>query len=177
MLAVMVLGDRVVWGQWGLVALGHIGVLIMMRPGSENFDPAIIVALFANFFASAAIIIVKKLSTTESTLQILFYTNVVSVLLMSILAGFLWETPSQHDLIILCVIGATGTFSQFCYIQSLKLSDPSFVAPFEYSRLVFAIPIGLIFFAEIPTNWDIAGSFVIISSNFLLTLFKLKREK
>ncbi len=177
LLAILILRDKVSWLHWLLIILGYAGVLVLVRPDAVELDPAVLVALMANFFASCAIITVKKLHKTESSMQIMFYTNVFGLLLVGLAASFMWKTPSQQDMVFLAMLGITGTFSQFCYIQALKKGKPSLIAPFEYSRLVFAIPIGVMFFAEIPTLWTILGSFVIIISNYSLTYLEAQRQK
>lgn len=172
--AILILGDKVSWEKWAAVLMGYVGVIVMVRPGFVVFDAAIGIALMANIFASCALIAVKKLSSTENTLQIMFYPNIASFLLFGILALYYWETPSPRDLKLLILLGGAGTFSQFCYVQALKKSKASFVAPFEYTRLVFAIPVGFLLFSELPDFWTLIGSFIIVASN--LALIALDRK-
>ncbi len=169
-LSMLLLRDKVEWYKWVLISIGYLGVLIMVRPGEFTFDPVIIVALLANLFASCTMIVVRKLSTTESTASMMFYSQSISLVIWAVLAIIFWQTPVMNDILLLCVIGAFGVFSQFCYTHALQTNSPSMVAPFEYTRLIFAVPIGLMLFNEVPTVWTIGGSIVIIFSNFLLTM-------
>ena len=177
LLAILLLGDKVSLYQWFLVVLGYSGVLIIMHPGEIEFDIAVVAALMANLLASTGNILLKKLSATDSTVQILSHTNIGMLFLVGTMSIFFWTTPTQSDLFYMCLLGCSGTLSQFCYIQALKIADPSTVAPFEYSRLIFAVPIGYLFFAEIPTLWTFVGSLVIILSNTLLTLYEANKKK
>ncbi len=171
-LAVLVLQESVSWRHWIFIVVGYIGVLVMVQPGVIAFDFAVGVALLANLSASIGLIATKRLSATESPLQLLTYNNVGGILVFGILALFYWQAPSPYNAMLLSLIAATGTFSGYCYVKALQKGEASLVAPFEYSRLIFAIPVGLFFFSEIPTLWTLVGGVVIIASNFGLTWLK-----
>ena len=130
----------------------------------------------ANLFASSTMIVVRKLSDTESTTTLMFYSQAMSLVIWAILAIAFWRAPLLNDVILLCAIGAFGVFSQFCYTHSLQTNSPAVVAPFEYTRLIFALPIGLLLFNEVPTSWTILGSLVIIFSNFFLTMAASRKQ-
>ncbi len=66
--------------------------------------------------------------------------------------------------------------SQFCYIRSLQNANPSFLGPFEYSRLIIAIPIGFVIFSELPTLWTLIGAGVIIAATLLVTRMELDKS-
>jgi len=85
-----------------------------------------------------------------------------------------WQVVSVNDLILLSCMGILSLITQFCSITALKYSSPSFVAPFEYMRIPFAILIGLIIFHEIPDMYTILGSIIIVSSAYMLTCLNNK---
>lgn len=177
MLAIVILGDRVSRYQWFMIFLGYLGVLIMLHPGTIEYNFALFTAFAANLLASLANIMVKKLSSTDSSLQILLHNSVGVLVVVGILASFYWTTPSQQDLFYMFLLGCAGTVTQYSYIRALKLADPSTVAPFEYTRLIFAVPIGYLLFAELPTAWTIVGSIVIIFSNTMLALYEARKRQ
>jgi drug/metabolite transporter (DMT)-like permease len=76
---------------------------------------------------------------------------------------------SMLDITILCFMGLLSIFTQFCLFTALKYSNPSFLAPFEYIRIFFAVIIGILIFKEVPSLYTIIGSIIIISSTYLLT--------
>ncbi len=165
LLAILLLQDKVGPSTWLALGVGYAGVLIMIRPGFTDFNPAVWIAILANFFASSALISMKKLTHTESPTQIMFYTNTLSVLVTSFVAFFHWQTPTAHEIFLLMLLGSAGVFSQFCSVKAYKHGQPSFLAPFEYLRLVFAIPIGIYVFDEYPDGWSLAGSFIILAAS------------
>lgn len=167
--SIVFLGESVQWDKWLVIFMGFTGVIVIAHPTNFPFHAAVIVALAANLFASSAIISLKKLTRTESVLTIMLYLNVLSFITIGSVATHVFELPTIYELYLLGLLGAFASFSQFCYAQALKNGNPSVVAPFEYSRLVFAIPIGYILFGELPTTQTLIGSVIIIASNLMLT--------
>lgn len=168
-LSMFFLKDSVSLPKWVFIIFGYLGVLVMVRPHEIPISMGVWVELLANLFAALAIICTKLLSRTESTLKIMLYTNTVTTLIAGIVALSVWETPGTSDLVTLMIIGGLGVFSQFCMVSSLQYANPSFLAPFEYTRMCFAIPVGYLAFQELPTIWTIFGSLMIIAATYGLT--------
>jgi len=177
LLALFILRERVGWQKWLAIILGYGGVLIMVQPEHAVITFVVLIALFDNLCAGMLRIVSKKLMTTDSPLQIMVYTNVLCFLVSACVIGFVWQTPPVHDWSILVAIGLGGTLSQFAYIKALQFGQVSLVAPFEYSRLLFALPIGFIFFQEVPTSWQITGSLIIVACSAFLTWYTVKRTQ
>lgn len=175
-LAILILKETVTIKKWLLIIVGYLGVLVIVHPSDFVINNAVYVLLLANLFASLSIICGKKLTATESTTCMMFYVNVMSTLLSGSAAYFMWVTPSVHDLIILIFLGLMGVIAQFCFIRSLQNANPSFLAPFEYSRLIMAIPIGFVLFNELPTLWTLVGAGVIITATLFVTRMDLGKK-
>lgn len=168
-LAMFILRDKVPLSKWALILLGYVGVMIAVRPHEMDIGVGMWVALLANLFASFSIICVKLLSRTESTFTIMLYANTATTLIAGLVVFSFWKTPPFNDFLVLMAIGGFGVFSQYCSVTALRYANPSFLAPFEYTRLCFAIPVGFIFFEEIPTIWVILGSLIIVGATYGLT--------
>lgn len=173
----ILLKDNVSFPQWLLILVGYFGVLVMVRPHEMEVSFGVWVELFANLFAALTIVCTKILSRTEKTLTIMFYTNTITTLVAGLVVLSVWKTPALSDILTLMGIGAMGVFSQFCSVSALKYANPSFLAPFEYTRLCFAIPVGFLVFQEIPTWWSLAGSFIIVGATYGLTRLELNSLK
>ncbi|HUX79198.1 MAG TPA: DMT family transporter [Alphaproteobacteria bacterium] len=169
LLSMMILKDSISLPKWILILFGYIGVIVMVRPHELPISTGVWVELLANLFAACSIICVKLLSRTESTLTIMLYANTVTTFVAGLLVLSIWKTPGPQDLIALMAIGALGVFSQYCSVTALRYASPSYLAPFEYTRLIFAVPVGYLFFQELPTLWTLCGSLIIIGATYGLT--------
>lgn len=168
-LAMILLKDDVSFTKWGLILLGYAGVIVAVRPHEMGISIGVWMALAANLFAALSIICAKLLTRTESTFTIMLYANTVTTFIAGLVAISLWKTPGTADFLSLIAVGGFGVLSQFCSITALRFANPSFLAPFEYTRICFAIPVGFIFFDEIPNLWVILGSLIIIGATYGLT--------
>jgi drug/metabolite transporter (DMT)-like permease len=176
-LALVLLQEKVAIHKWIAVITGYMGVLIMVNPQDASLNVAIGASILANLFAGLSSVIIKKISATDSSLQIIFYSNIISVLLFGAVLVFVWETPIQSDWPLIILIGIAGTVSQYSFIQAIRAADISFVAPYEYIRLLFAVPIGLVLFNEYPTPMSILGGFIILASSGFLMFKELQSQK
>lgn len=173
-----ILKDQIGKFRWLLVLTGYLGVIVVIRPTSYALDIAIITSLLANIFAALAIIIAKILSRTDSTITMMLYSNLGLIIVSGLVSGGEGrEILAQQDWIILSIAGLLGVSAQFALLVSIKISSPSFAAPFEYTRMVFAILIGFIIFFEVPDMFTVVGAGIIILATYLLTYFESKKEE
>lgn len=173
-----ILKDYIGIFRWGLVLLGYMGVIVVIRPTTYLLDIAIITSLLANIFASLSIITAKILSRTDSTITMMLYSNIGIVVVSALISGGQGsELLTSIDWIILSMTGLLGVSAQFALLNAIKLSSPSYIAPFEYTRMVFAILIGFIIFFEVPDMFTIIGSAIIITATYSLTYYESKKEE
>jgi len=173
-LAAVILKDKLTLAKWiGLIG-GYIGVFIIASPHTMVINNAFYVLLLANFFASSSLICTKILSKTDSTIAILTYTNIMSILIAGFVALPYWKTPDLYNALLMVGVSFCGIISQFSYVKALKVGDPSFLAPFEYTRLLMAIPIGIMFFSETPSLRVFVGAGIIAFATYVLA--KLERS-
>ena len=173
--SIVFLRDRVSFQRWIILLIGYIGVLVAVHPGAAPFDPAILVALAASVFASISILLVKKLVATESPTQMLFYSTLGCLIIIGSIVVWRWHTPSIENLALLFVISALNLFAQYCNLRAIQLTSPSRLAPFEYSRFVFALPLGILLLGEQPTLRSLVASVIIIVATAYLTFLTNKK--
>ncbi len=168
-LAVLILKEKVSWKHWLCVGLGYFGVFIIAQPESFVFTTPVYVFFGVVIMVSLMIICTRILSKTETSASMLFYSNLGGMLIsgLFLLKGFPW--PSNRDIFIMLGVSFCGVLSQLSYMQALKQSPASLVSSFEYTRLVFAIPVGVYFFAEIPEINTYIGAAVIMLATFWLS--------
>ena len=168
-LSVILLKENTNMTKWLIIALGYLGVLILIRPMSFCLDLGTVSAVLSNILSACIIIITKVLSRYDSTVTMMLYANVGATIIAFLFNIHDWHIIAIKDLILLFFMGLLTIIIQLCSITALKYSGPSFIAPFEYTRMFFAILIGLIMFSEIPDICTILGSVVILVSVYTLT--------
>ena len=171
--SILILKEKFPLKKWMLLFLGYIGVLIITNPGQMTFEMAILSSIMANVLAGLGINITKIMTRTEKTVTLILYGSAFNIIISTVCLPFYsFAFPQIKDLCIISLVGALGAFSSFCYTQALRLSSPSFVAPFEYTRLLYAIPVGFLFFSEIPQASTFLGALIIVVAVYSLTVFK-----
>jgi drug/metabolite transporter (DMT)-like permease len=171
-LAVLFLNEQVRWRRWSATAVGFVGVLIMVQPGSSEIGFASGVALLGTFFVALVVVVVKKLAETESPLTILFSFGIISTSIMTIPAILVWQQPTWTEMAMLLAVGTLGSAGQACAVKGFKVGEATAVVPFDYSRLIFAGFIGYWLFADVPGIHTLAGAALIVTS----TLYIARRE-
>jgi len=167
-LAILVLGEKVGMRRMSATAMGFVGMLIMLNPTGDLNSAALIAALGAALVA-LALTFVKLLSRTESTLTLLFYSGIFGVLFTSIPAANVWITPGWADLGLLLLMGGVGVAAHACMIRGYATAEATALAPFDYTRLIFAGLIGYLVFADIPTWRTAAGAAIIVAATLYIT--------
>ncbi len=163
-LAVLFLGEVVRIRRWSATAVGFIGVLVMMRPTGE-IEIATFAAISGAFLVAVAIVCVKKLSTTERPSVLLFYFGVISCLTTLGPAAYHWVTPTGLEFAALIAVGATAATGQACVVRGLAVGDATAVAPFDYTRLLFAAAFGYLVFGEVPDAWMWTGAAIVVAAS------------
>lgn len=161
-LAIPLLGEKVGPIRWSAAGISCIGALILIRPGMEAFQIAAVIALAAAIFMGFENIFIKRLSSREPAIRILFINNMIGMILAVTAASFFWRAPTLDQWKLLVLIGCVMACAQAFYIQAMKYSDASFVVPFSYATLVFATLYDFAAFDVIPDVVSGVGALTII---------------
>lgn len=189
--SVLFLGERVGPRRWAAIAVGFIGVLIMMRPGTAAFQMASLLPLGAAFCYAGIHIITRRIGGTESAATMAFYIQIMFIIVclaMGLAVGdgrfgdqsdpslaFLlraWDWPLPADYPVFLIIGVGIAFGGYLISQAYRVTEVSFVAPFEYLALPMSVVLGMLVFAEFPGFWDYIGMALILGAG----LFTIWRE-
>ena len=164
LLAPFFLGERMTRSRVGAVMLGLIGVLVILRPGVESFKPAALIVLVAALGYGAQNIATKKLTATESTFAIVFWMNVIQLILALAFAGPFFVDRLTLDLApAIAGLGAAGLFAHFCLSNAFRAGDASVVVPLDFMRIPLIAVIGWWLYDEPLDAFVFAGAGVIIS--------------
>ncbi|MDG1506133.1 MAG: DMT family transporter [Planktomarina sp.] len=174
-LAALILGETVRAFRLTTVALGFMGVLIVLWP-TLNMDGArstleVIGAtamLGSAALAALAQIFVRRMVATEGTAQIVFYFSLLITVLSLCTLPFGWVKPSFEATAMLITAGVIGGIGQICLTAAYRNAPASVVAPFDYTSMLLALALAYFWFSEIPTLWTITGASVIITSGVVI---------
>ncbi|AUH63957.1 DMT family transporter [Paracoccus zhejiangensis] len=163
----LILGEHVGWRRWLSVALGFLGVLMIMRPGTEAFHPAALLALASVFFAAMRDLTTRRVPVDVGSglLTITAFTAIAlsGLVLMAVEGqGLRMLDLNQWLLLLACVF--VGLAGYQAMVVSVRLADLSLIAPFRYTRLVFALILAVLVLRERPDLWTLAGAGVIVLS-------------
>ena len=175
--AAMFLGEDVRAFRISAVALGLIGVLIVVWPrlsittgsnmGKTEAFGAILV-LGGAVFAALAQVFVRKLVITEKTPAIVFYFSLTATILSLATLPFGWVIPTLQEAAFLVSAGLLGGVGQIFLTSSYREADASVVAPFDYASMIFALAIGYFVFDEVPTGTMLIGAAVVVTAGCLI---------
>jgi drug/metabolite transporter (DMT)-like permease len=166
--AALLLGERVRARRWLAIAAGFAGMLIILRPGVGQVEIGSLLILASTVLWSLAVIDIKVLSRTESSVTITLYMGLFLTPLTLIAALFVWRVPTVAELGWLAFIGLFGTAAQMTMTQALKEADSSALTPFDFTRLIWMAVLGYLVFGEVPTIWTwIGGAIIFLSATFI----------
>ncbi|WP_416906924.1 MAG: DMT family transporter [Polymorphobacter sp.] len=164
-LAVLMLGEQVGWRRWAAMALGMLGVLIILEPG-QDIDPAGFLALGSAICFAGSTIVVKDLTRDTDRLTLMFWGAAGQSALALPLALIWWVAPPLPDLLIMLCLGLVAILLQSIMLTAFRLGDVSALAPLDYLRLVTGTILGFLAFGEVPGPAVLIGAALIIAANF-----------
>ena len=162
--AALVLGEKVRWRRWSATVIGFAGVLVMVRPGEGSLQLGALVALANAAAVSLSILLVRRLSDSETPLMILTQFAIFSTILLTVPAILVWRWPDFWGWVLAIGIALSATVGQYFWVQAFKSGEMSAVAPFEYMRLPFAVFVGWLIWGEMPVIWTYVGASIVIGS-------------
>lgn len=159
-----ILGERIGLARWVAVAVGMLGGVLVVRPGTDFFNWATLLTLVGATFFALFNIATRALGRDDRPLTTVLYTFVVSLALTSLAMPFVWVTPTSVQWTLYAASGLLGFVAHFSIARALGLADASVLAPLHYVRLVWAIAIGVVVFGNVPDAWTLAGGALIVGA-------------
>lgn len=170
-----VLGEKVGWRRWGAIGIGFVGVLVILKPGFDVFDPVAMVPLASATMFALYALMTRYAGRRDSAATSFFWTGTVGALTVTFVGMWFWEpmtTPDWGWMLLLC---ATGALGHWLLIRCYEVAEVSAVQPFAYFQLVFAAALGMLVFGEtLRSNVAIGVAIVVAAGLFTLWRERLK---
>jgi drug/metabolite transporter (DMT)-like permease len=169
-----ILGEKVGWRRWSAIAIGFVGVLIVLQPGITVFSPAALVPLLAaTIFAVYGLLTRHVAQGGDSTAVSFFWTGVVGAIFMTAVGIWFWEPMAPRDWVFMGMLCCTALAGHFLLIRVYEIAEASAVQPFAYLQLVFVSVVGIAVFGETIEMHEIVGAVIVVAAG----IFTLWRER
>ena len=191
-LSIPILGESVGLRRWIGITMGFIGVLVILRPGTEAFGIESLLPVISAILYSISQLMARKLGINASAASMTFYANITYLIFGIILAlatlpftvtdsssqslQFLfrpWQIPMGLDAILILLTGITGALGFWLSTQAYRISEVNRIAPFEYAMLIWVPILSYIVWQELPDSMTVFGTAIIVSAG----LYVLKRDE
>lgn len=154
-------------GMNGILLLGFAGVALILKPGTDLFQPVALVALLTGVLAAIAQVNIRKLAVHEPTIRIVFYFALVSSLLSAPPLARVWQNPTLPVWGLALLLGGLATAAQLFLTKSYSLAPAARVGPFIYSTVVFGGVLDWIFWGQLPDWLSVLGAALVIAAGVL----------
>jgi len=177
LLAVPFLGEKLGLHRMAAVALGFLGVLVIVKPGSDLFKLESLFPLAAAFFMAVSYLATRFLMSTESSVAIIFYYSLALLITSLIFFPNHFVIPSLFNLIPLMGLGVMGSLGHYFMAQAAKSAEVIVITPFEYTSFIFLGIMGYFFYNEVPGTSVFIGMFLIILSGIYIVYREQQKKR
>lgn len=167
LMAAVTLGERMNRLRAAAVALGFVGVLVILRPGYASISAAALAVLGSAFCYAISHIFTKRMSSHQTPLTILFYMTIVQLplALLPALARWVWPSPAMWPWVAMVAVSALT--AHYCLTRALQLADASVVVPLDFMRLPLIAVIGYFLYREPIDIWVLVGALIVFTGTLL----------
>lgn len=170
-LAAFVLKESVGPRRIAATIIGFLGAMLMLQPAAQGeLGAPAAAALTSALLVALTVTGLKVMTRDHTTTTLMAWSAALGFVLAIPPALFVWRWPTAFDLLLLAAMGVLGTVTQVCYIKGMSAGDAAVMAPVDYTRLVFAIILGYLLFADIPNALTMTGATIVIVSTLYITI-------
>jgi drug/metabolite transporter (DMT)-like permease len=173
LMAALLLGERIGPHRKAAAAIGFLGVLVIVRPGTGVFEGAALWPLIGATLWGLYQVLVRKMAGVDPVGTTVLYTALVGVVSYSFLAPFVWTPPAPETWAMLVGVGILGAFGHATLVAALDSAPAGVLQPFGYVLPVWATVMGYLVWDHVPDRWTVAGCLLVIAGG----LYALWRER
>jgi len=166
--AAVFLAEPVGWRRWSAVIVGFLGVLLIIRPGMEGFQPTAAIVLIPVIAVALRDLITRRVPAEIPSMVVSFqgFFAVFVAGLILLAFGPAPVVPSPVDLTMMAAAIVAGTSGYYAIVAAMRLADASALMPFRYARLIFSLIIGVVVFREHPDAATLVGATIVLAAAF-----------
>jgi drug/metabolite transporter (DMT)-like permease len=170
MLSALILRETVGRHRWSAVAVGFVGVLIVMQPEADHLPPlGLVLALLSALGVAAVTITIRQIGRTESAQTTVLWFTATSMLVVGLLLPFYGQAHDARTWAILAALGFFGGVGQLLLTSSLRYAPVAVIVPFDYTQLLWAVLLGwLLFETDVPASTWLGASVIIVSGMYTI---------
>ena len=161
-IALWALGEQPTRRVWAGIAIGFVGLVLILKPGMALFSPAALVGVAAGFLAAIAMVSIRRLGRTEPTIRIVFYFSVIATVGAAVPLLWRWRLPAPNLWLALIAVGVIATAAQLLLTRAYRIAPAAQIGPFIYVSVVFATAIGWAVWGQMPDTVSAAGMALVI---------------
>lgn len=175
-LAVIFLKEQLTLARVGASAIGFFGVVVAMNPAGISIGVPALMALGAAFLWSVAMIVMRTVSKSESSLVLVFSMNGFYVVALAGFALPFWVPMQPHEIAFVVITGVLGVAAQYALIDAARLVPASVLGTVEYTALCWSFIFGYLFYAEMPAPLVYLGAGMVVAAGLILAYSEQRRR-
>jgi drug/metabolite transporter (DMT)-like permease len=168
MLSVPLLREHVGWRRWTAVAIGFVGIIIMLRPGSGVIGLGSLAAMGGALGYATSVLLMRHMRRTETAAAQMVYPTMVSLLGTGGLMPWVWIPPTPVEWALLAAIGLFGGAAGICLVTAYRGAPATVVAPFQYTQILWGMGFGFMIWSQRPDRQMLLGAAVVISTGIYI---------
>lgn len=176
LLSIPMLKERVGLHRGLAVALGLVGVIVVLRPGAEPISLGHVAGIMAAFGIALSSVIMRKIGRDERSAVLMLYPMLANVVCMGAAMPFVYQPMSLTDLALTGVIAGMAFVAALFIIGAYRRAEAALVAPMQYSQILWATVYGIVLFSETPDAWTLIGASLIIASGLYIVFRETRRN-
>ena len=174
--AALFLGERVYGARWMGVLAGFVGVLVILRPGIAEPNPAALMMLGAVPLIACSNLVAKVAAGRDTPVQVVFWQTVLATILFAPFGLWYWQEPSAAQWALALGAGLFGTLGYFFITWAFRLLDISAVQPLAFLSIVWASLFDIVFFGKTADPWTYVGAAIVVAASTAIVHSEARRS-
>ncbi len=177
LLALPMLGERIDPKRLAAVIVGFLGVIVVIRPGSEVFQAAALLIVGSAFCYAVYQILTRKVAGIDRPETSVMYSALIGTVLMSCVVPFAWVTPDNlNDILLLLALGCLGAGGHWCVAKAMTYGQANVIAPFQYWQMIGSVAVGYVITGLFPDVYTWIGAGIIIAAGITIAVSETRRR-